>query len=42
MARVDYGDYEDDLLYDDSVEVSEPEELESEEVNNYQEQNYST
>ena len=42
MARVEYGDYEDDLLYDDSVEVSEPEELESEEVNNYQEQNYST
>ena len=34
MARVDYGDYEDDLLYGDDVEVSEPEEIESDDVNN--------
>ena len=40
MARVDYGDYEDDLLYGDDVEVSEPEEIESDDQNNYSEQEY--
>lgn len=40
MARVDYGDYEDDLLYGDDVEVSEPEELESDETNDYSEPEY--
>lgn len=40
MARVDYGDYEDDLLYGDDVEVSEPEEIESDDVNNDSDQNY--
>lgn len=40
MARVDYGDYEDDLLYEDNADVSEPEEIESDEVNDSYEQNY--
>ena len=40
MARVDYGDYEDDLLYEDNVDVSEPEEIESDEVNDSLEQDY--
>jgi len=41
MARVDYGDYEDDLLYSDNTEVSEPEEIESDEQNDYSESDYS-
>ena len=40
MARVDYGDYEDDLLYEDNTDVSEPEEIESDDVNNSSEQDY--
>lgn len=35
MARVDYGDYEDDLLYEDNTDVSEPEEIESDEQTDY-------
>lgn len=42
MARVDYGDYEDNLLYDDNVNVSEPEEIESDEQNDYVEPEQST
>lgn len=42
MARVDYGDYEDNLLYDDNVDVSEPEEIESDEQNDYVEPEDST
>ena len=40
MARVDYGDYEDDLLYGDETPISEPEEIESDEQSNYDENNY--
>lgn len=40
MARVDYGDYEDDLLYSDSAEVSEPEEIESDDQNDSYQQDY--
>lgn len=40
MARVDYGDYEDDLLYGDDTEVSEPEEIESDEQSNYDDNSY--
>lgn len=40
MARVDYGDYEDDLLYNSDTEVSEPEQIESDDQPTYEEPAY--